>query len=54
MDENKKQSIINTLAEYLQNSGRPFVSLVPYIPRKGYPKCRKWKVIENTDFESDL
>ena len=54
MDENKKQSIINTLAEYLQNSGRPFVSLVPYILRKGYPKCRKWKVIENTDFESDL
>lgn len=54
MDENKKQSIVDMLAEYLKNSDRPFVSLVPYIPRKGYPKCEKWKIIENTDFESDL
>lgn len=54
IDEDKKQNIVNKLAEYLQNSDRPFVSLVPSISRKGYPKCKKWKIIENTDFESDL
>jgi predicted transcriptional regulator of viral defense system len=54
MDEDKKQRIVNNLTEYLRHSDRPFVSLVPYIPIKGYPKCEKWKIIENTDFESDL
>lgn len=53
-DEEKKQKIINKLAEYIKNSNRPFVSLVPYISRTGYPRCKKWKIIENTDFESDL
>ena len=53
-DEEKKQNLINKLAAYLQHSARPFVSLVPYITRVGYPKCEKWKIIVNTDVESDL
>jgi predicted transcriptional regulator of viral defense system len=53
-DEEKKQKIIDRLLEYLKNSDRPFVSLVPYISRTGHPRCKKWKIIENTDFESDL
>jgi len=53
-DEEKKQQVINRLAEYLENVERPYVSLVPYISRTGHSKCSKWKIIENTDFESDL
>ena len=53
-DEEKKEQIIEKLAEYLQGLDRPYVSLVPYISRTGHPKCEKWKIIENTDFESDL
>jgi predicted transcriptional regulator of viral defense system len=53
-DEEKKEKIIDRLAEYLKNSKRPFVSLVPYISKKGHLRCKKWRIIENTDFESDL
>lgn len=53
-DEEKQKKVINKLAEYLQNSERPFVALVPYLSKTGYPRCQKWKIIENTDFESDL
>lgn len=53
-DEEKKEQIIQKLAEYLENSNRPYVALVPYISRTRHPKCFKWKIIENTDFESDL
>ncbi len=53
-DEEKKEQIIAKLAEYIETVDRPYVSLVPYIPRTGHPKCEKWKIVENTDFESDL
>ncbi|MDR2666594.1 MAG: type IV toxin-antitoxin system AbiEi family antitoxin [Holosporales bacterium] len=53
-DEEKKQKIIDRFAAYLEDSDRPYVALVPYISKAGHPKCKKWKIIENTDFESDL
>ena len=53
-DEEKKEKIIQNIAKYVQSVDRPYVSLVPYISRTGHPKCEKWKIIENTDFESDL
>ncbi len=54
MDEEKKHSVLAKLEEYLKNTSRPYVSLVPYISRTGYPRSEKWKIIENADFESDL
>lgn len=53
MDADKQRSIVNQLAAYLEDSDRPFVSLVPCIPKTGYPRCHKWKIVENSDFESD-
>ncbi|HVE43945.1 MAG TPA: type IV toxin-antitoxin system AbiEi family antitoxin [Gammaproteobacteria bacterium] len=53
-DEEKKLKIIDKLLEYMKNANRPFVSLVPYMPRTGCPRHKKWKIVENTDFESDL
>jgi len=53
-DEEKKEQIVDKLANYLATVDRPYVSLVPYISKTGYPRCKKWKIVENTDFESDL
>ena len=53
-DEDKKEQIIAKLAEYIETVDRPYVSLVPYISKTGHPRCKKWKIVENTDFESDL
>lgn len=38
----------------METVDRPYVSLVTYISRTGHPKCDKWKIIENTDFEINL
>ncbi len=38
--EDKKEKIIKKLEEYLQNSDRAYVSLVPYISRTGCPRCK--------------
>ena len=48
-----KQDIINGLQEYL-SSGKKLVALAPEIPIKGYPRCKRWMIIENTTIESDL
>ena len=53
-----KQEIINGLQDYL-SSGKKLVAknlvpLAPEIPVKGYPRCKKWMIIENTSIESDL
>jgi hypothetical protein len=53
-DEEKKQKIIDRFAAYLDDSDRPYVVFAPYISRAGHPKCKKWKIIENTDFEGDV
>lgn len=54
MDDRKKHNFIAILIEYLSNIQRPYVSLAPNMPITTHPRCKKWKIIENTDFESDL
>lgn len=54
MNENKQHCIINKLQSFLKNTDRSFVSLVPYLSKTGHSKCEKWRIIENTDVESDL
>ncbi len=53
-----KQEIINGLQDYLSSDkklvAKNFVPLAPEIPIKGYPRCKKWMIIENTSIESDL
>ena len=53
MDEDKKNDFVTTLADYLQKTVRPYIALVPNMPKIGAARNKKWKVIENTDFESD-
>lgn len=54
MDEEKKTNFLTYLAEYLKKTKRPYIALVPNMPSTGARRCKKWKIIENTDFESDL
>lgn len=54
MDEAKKNSVVNTLVQYLKKTDPPYIPLVPNMPKAGFSRCKKWKIIENTDFESDL
>ena len=54
MDEDVKRTIIEVLAEYVSSNAKSYTPLASIISRIGYPRCRKWKIIENTDFESDL
>lgn len=54
MDETAKNSIIETLAQYVASHITSYIALTPVTSQIGYPRCRKWKIIENTGFESDL
>lgn len=54
MDDNKKDHVLARLADYLSDKSINYIPLAAELPKTGYPKCKKWKVIENTDIESDL
>lgn len=54
MDDDLKNTMITTLAEYVDAHVKSYTPLTSAISRTGHPRCKKWKIIENTDFESDL
>nr|MBA2306793.1 type IV toxin-antitoxin system AbiEi family antitoxin [Candidatus Dependentiae bacterium] len=39
---------------YLENKALPFVPLASELPKKGYPRSKTWRIIENTTIESDV
>lgn len=54
MDDDIKKAMVEALAEYVSSNAKSYTSLAPNISRVGYTRSKKWKIIENTDFESDL
>jgi predicted transcriptional regulator of viral defense system len=54
MDEHLKSTFISILTEYVANHSKSYTPLIAAISKAGHPRCKKWKIIENTDFESDL
>ncbi len=54
MDDDIKKNVIDVLTEYVSSHIKSYTPLASNISKVGYPRCRKWKIIENTDFESDL
>lgn len=54
MDENLAEVIINALATYVSMRKQKYLPLASEIPKTGYPRCKKWRIIENTEIESDL
>lgn len=54
MDEKKKETLLAVLSKYVKKANRSFIYLLPSYIKKGSQKSKLWKIIENTDFESDL
>lgn len=54
IDEKKASMIINALAFYIKESNPNYLPLASEISKKGYPRCKKWKIIENVEIQSDL
>jgi predicted transcriptional regulator of viral defense system len=54
MDDEKKDRVLQKAQSYLANLDLYYVPLTPDLPTKGYPKNKKWMIIENTTIESDL
>jgi hypothetical protein len=54
MDEDNAEIIINTLAKQVQENKPNYLPLASEISKTGYKRCKKWRIIENTEIESDL
>jgi len=54
MDDEHKNSFIEKFEDHLKQAKNSYVPLVPYMPKTGHSRCKKWRMIKNTDFESDL
>jgi predicted transcriptional regulator of viral defense system len=54
MDEPGAEIIINTLAHHIQKNKPSYLPLASEISKTGYSRCKKWRIIENLEIESDL
>ena len=54
MDENKVLLLTEKLHEYLKDKILEFVPLASELSKKGFLRVKKWRIIENTNIESDL
>jgi hypothetical protein len=54
MDEDKKTKIIETLEVFLKGKMKYYIPIASEIEKMGYPRSKRWKIIENTEIESDL
>ena len=54
MDDNKILLLTEKLREYLDDKMSVFVPLASELPKIGFPRIKKWRIIENTNIESDL
>lgn len=54
MDEDKKTQIIDSLEAFLKGKIKYYIPIASEIGKTGYPRCKKWKIIANTDIEGDL
>jgi len=54
MDETNAELIINALAQHVQENKPNYLPLASEISKTGYSRCKKWRIIENSEIESDL
>ena len=50
----RRDLTINALAQHVQKNKPKHLPLASEISKTGYPKCEKWRIIENTEIESDV
>ena len=54
MDETNTEIMINVLAQHVQENKPNYLPLASEISKIGYSRCKKWRIIENSEIESDL
>ncbi|HLB41316.1 MAG TPA: type IV toxin-antitoxin system AbiEi family antitoxin [Gammaproteobacteria bacterium] len=54
MDEKNAEIITNALALFVKENKPAYLPLASEISKAGYPRCKKWRIIENSEIESDL
>jgi len=54
MDETNAEIMINALAQHVQEKKPNYLPLASEISKIGYSRCKKWRIIENSEIESDL
>jgi predicted transcriptional regulator of viral defense system len=54
MDEKNAQLIVNALAHHVKENKPNYLPLASEISKIGYPRCKKWRIVENAEIESDL
>jgi predicted transcriptional regulator of viral defense system len=54
MYEDKKAKIIDALEVFLKGKMKYYIPIASEISKAGYPRCKKWRIIENSEIESDL
>ncbi len=54
MDEKNAQITMNALAHHIQENKPSYLPLASEIPKVGHPRCKKWRIIENSEIESDV
>lgn len=54
IDEEGAGKFMEELAQYVEKNKKSYVPLASEIAITGFPRCKKWRVVINTDVESDL
>ena len=54
MDEKQAEIVTAALALHVKENKLNYLPLASEIPKIGYPRCKKWRVIENSEVQSDL
>lgn len=53
IEEEKVRIMIDALARYIQDNQPSYLPLASEITKVGCPRCKKWRIVENTEIESD-
>lgn len=54
MDEKNAEITISALALHVKGNKPSYLPLASEISKAGYQRCKKWRIIENSEIESDL
>ncbi len=54
MDEALANQFVRTLADYVSKNKPKYLPLSSKTPKAHFPRCKKWRIIINTEIESDL
>ena len=54
MDDELATNFLEVLAQHIEKSKSNYIPLASEIPITGYPRSKKWRIVINTDIESDV